>query len=82
MGQVMKCGHAAQSAEGCVICDCVDVAPQPDLTGRRARCVYHAAPHTKYECAKERDSDRGMGFFKYNPDGEFDSYYCGCWGWD
>lgn len=82
MGQVMECGHAAQSPSGCVICDCAKVAAQPDLAGRKAKCTYHAAARTKYKCAKESISSASLAFFKHDADAEFDSYYCGCWGWD
>ena len=78
---VMGCGHSAQGAtEGgapvCVIC-----APSPEayvvasvvpvLVGREARCT----------CGVCVPSRVGLAFFKVC-DSEFDSFYCGCRGWD
>lgn len=81
--EIMECGHAAQSPGVCVICSCKEVAQeQPDLTGRKAKCHYAHAGRCKYECAKETDSAFTLAFFKHQPEQEYDSYYCGCWGWD
>lgn len=51
MSQMMKCGCAAQGVRimkddsripACLIHDCIDPASEaPDLTGRKARCVYY-----------------------------------------
>jgi hypothetical protein len=53
------------------------------LEGRRAKCAYRDGqdrqPHGP---EKTVPSSTDLAFFKHNPDWEFDTYYCGCWGWD
>lgn len=44
------------------------------LEGRMARCTYN--------CGSKTQSKWELPFFKYQPDNEYDSYYCGCFGWD
>jgi len=84
MHPIMECGHAANAIDSqgrpvCVICALIrdgwnKVAdPQPDLSGRQAQCAM---------CGKVAPSDGELAFFEYRPDEEFDSYYCGCEGWD
>lgn len=58
----------------CVVHMCCDFAATPDLTGRRARCEYGGH--------RETDSSLSLAFFVYQPDQPYDSYYCGCMGWD
>ena len=89
---LMKCGHVANAttdipdSDGsgkltihcCAVCigltkDAKIVGEQPDLTGRKAKCSY---------CDKVRDSSFDLPFFSYQPDKEFDNFYCGCMGWD
>jgi len=80
---MMKCGHAANAEDEngnpvCVICagitpDAYVVAEMPDLSGRRAKCVY---------CERKVQSSTDLPFFEYRPNEEFDIYYCGCYGWD
>lgn len=83
MNPMMKCGHAANATSKrdgevdlpcCAICVCFVVAEkQPDLTGRQARC----------SCFRKEPSDpQKLAFFEHRPESEFDSYYCGCNGWD
>lgn len=79
---LMKCKHAnnARDRKGnpvCVICGCVDVVkkielPTDGLEGRTAKCP---------DCGSMTESKWDLPFFKHNPDREFDSYYCGCYGW-
>lgn len=78
----------------CAIHSCIEVAEtRPDLTGRIARCAYHgaAASRNKNECSTckrgepckcERPSDMRLAFFEYKPTKPFDTFYCGCGGWD
>lgn len=79
MKYLMKCGHVANSvtADGkpfCVICGCENVAIKTyELEGRKARCSY---------CGKTVESNLNLPFFEFRPDKEYDSYYCGCGGWD
>lgn len=67
----------------------------PDLTGRYAVCSYaRRVPIEKRveqwgcdkrsdcRCIQPSDGPRNLAFFKYNPNHDFDEYYCGCWGWD
>lgn len=64
--------------------------PQPNLEGRRARCRDYGSGSpscTRWSCGDrvcrcERPSSPALPFFQYHPDREFDSFYCGCWGWD
>ena len=43
-----------------------------DLTGRKAKCIC---------CGKIADSDFDkLPFFRYDPEEEYDAYYCGCQG--
>jgi len=86
---MMECGHNAMSVDSegnpaCAICVGIDPGArivakvQPDLTGRRCRCEYYG-----YKCRSEADSEvKKNQFFEYQPDQEFDRYYCGCYGWD
>ena len=80
---MMECGHAANGLKGddpvCVMCFGIiagadQVAPDLDLTGRRARCA----------CGEETDSSTRLAFFEYRPDGAtgMDGFYCGHGGWD
>lgn len=84
MKPMMKCGHIgyAKDKDGnpcCAICagstpDAFIVEDnQPNLTGRKARCLY---------CGSLKDSSPDLPFFEYRPDRKFDGYYCGCKGWD
>lgn len=89
---MMKCGHSANAFNEkkepcCAICvgttpnaEIVDDNP-PDLTGRKARCHY-SQPKRGYTCRGIVDSSPDLPFFKREPDKPYDSYYCGCWGWD
>lgn len=81
---MMKCGHTANAKDEkgnpvCAICyrenkDAVIVnEKQPNLMGRKARC---------WQCGDIAPSNYLLPFFKYNENGEKDSYYCGCRGWD
>ena len=81
----MKCGHKAvgEDEEGkpvCPMCLCWEVAPNvPELAGRKAKCRY---------CGRWMDvcgsngEFAGLPFFKHESDMEYDTYYCGCMGWD
>ena len=82
---LMKCGHSANATNQdgnpvCAICigidagaTVVDEAP-PSLIGRVAQCPY---------CRNKRPSSFDLAFFEYREGRhEFDSYYCGCRGWD
>lgn len=44
-----------------------------DLKGRLAKCSYGCKPV---------QSNVNLDFFKYQPEKEFDQYFCGCCGWD
>lgn len=78
---LMQCGCRAQgeilTERGplpfCVVHDCGDVAPTPDLTGRQSRCCY---------CKSTRPSELTLPFFVYHPAKPTDEHYCGCRGWD
>lgn len=81
---LMKCGHTANAVSNgkpcCAICFGIDEGATeiadtvPDLTGRKAKCFYG--------CGKIADSSYSLPFFEYKPNSEYDSYYCGCEGWD
>lgn len=86
MTEMMGCGHAANATDGegkplCVTCYGIvpgagDVVKTPDLTGREARCSYFS------RCGTVAPSHTGMPFFGHRPKAKFDSFYCGCRGWD
>ena len=80
----MKCGHIGygETTDGkpyCVICDCTEIKEEcPDLTGRKAKCSC---------CYKITESSFGLPFFSQRKDyneneNKYDSYYCGCEGFD
>lgn len=80
MNIMMKCGHAANSMSdgkpSCVICDGPDsliVVDAPNLTNREAQCAY---------CKKATPSSVTLAFFEARPNKPYDSFYCGCRGWD
>jgi hypothetical protein len=85
---MMQCGHAANSEyeiDGvkhpcCVICfqgvgsPAAKIARDtPDLTGRRAMCK---------DCHRTTASSFALPFFHHDTTHNYDSYYCGCRGWD
>ena len=79
---LMKCGHInnATTNDGkpaCAICTCVEVEHECEgnkgLEGRKAKCSY---------CEKMEDSSWSKPFFEYQPNKEYDYFYCGCRGWD
>lgn len=83
---MMKCGHAANAVDSktmkpiCVICigltpDAEIVAETPNLDGRMAKCA-------EGKCGSMRPSSTSLAFFQHRPEREYDSYYCGCRGWD
>lgn len=81
---LMKCGHVALATDSnnrpvCPICSGTTskayevVEIKPDLTGRSAICGYcKTVVPSKYE----------LPFFGYKEGHPFDTYYCGCRGWD
>lgn len=95
---MMKCGHRAQGHNGygepvCVVCfglfpGAKEVMPDDEvkerIEGRMMRCSYRSTSTGK-PCenhANPRPSDPRAAFFSSDPDADFDTYYCGCWGWD
>lgn len=54
--------------------NCEDFESNDALDGRIARCCYG--------CGRNRPSAPSLPFFEYRPDKDYDSYYCGCYGWD
>lgn len=85
---LMQCGHTAnaRTADGRSICAiCIGINPgaesietsPPSLEGRRARCGYYG-----HKCRSECDSALSLAFFEHHAGSKFDSYYCGCYGWN
>jgi hypothetical protein len=84
---IMKCGHTAnatttidnETIHCCVICagmtkeNIILQDKQPDLKNRKAKCDY---------CKKTAKSNANLPFFEHKPEQKYDSYYCGCFGWD
>lgn len=79
---ILRCGCAANATDqngkpSCAVhvgLTDTEVEPiQPDLTGRMAKCEY---------CKRTKPSSTELAFFSHHPDIEYDSYYCGCRGWD
>lgn len=89
---MMKCGHrAAGESNGkpaCVICLGLDQnATVVDEgykvpEGRKARCTYYGSMVRGEVCKSEQPSSLSLAFFERRPEKEFDSFYCGCYGWD
>lgn len=91
MTEMMKCGHSANAnrvhedgtrTPSCAICagltpDAEIVVRAPDLTDRMARCSYFGS-----KCRSKRDSSPSLAFFEWTPARDYDSFYCGCYGWD
>ena len=115
---MMSCGCAANAQRRlaitgeqipcCMIHDCTDVVPAPDLTERQARCgcgkLVASDPdkaafyefrgigsryatdlcecgYTKSAHEKPHIAAKCQNFIARGPH-EFDSFYCGCRGWD
>lgn len=90
-------GHGNPSCVICVGihpgAEIIDDNPS-DLTGRKARCTYfgkvpkgrnHEGPTGCVRgkpCMCEKPSSSELAFFSYQADKPFDSFYCGCFGWD
>lgn len=68
---------------------------QPDLSGRRARCTYFGTipkgrnHSSNYGCKRGEvcdcevsSAESHLAFFEMKSHEPFDSFYCGCWGWD
>ena len=53
-----------------------------DLTGRMAKCAYSTTRSGNLHNPETVKSGFGLAFFEYKPDKDFDTYYCGCHGWD
>lgn len=78
----------------CVIHNCTEQVEAPNLEGRKARCHYYGKRTGRMnECnfegshgsichCEQPSSLGGLAFFEYKPSQEFDSFYCGCHGWD
>lgn len=77
----------------CVICDCFESDPAPpSLEGRLARCSYYGStPRGRLHegpckrgtpCKCEELSSFDLAFFEYRAGALYDTFYCGCWGWD
>lgn len=85
---IMKCGHVASVDDyedkepRCDLCDCTEVVREVQnntdgLEDRIALCMGH-----KGKGYAETPSRWNLPFFQYNPDKDYDEYYCGCWGWE
>jgi len=76
---MMACGHAANGKDMetrkpvCVICQCDTITVEPDLRGRRAKCMV---------CSETRESNMKLPFFEYKSNQDYDSFYDGCRGFD
>lgn len=80
---LMKCGHVANSYKligdrripYCVICDCDKIQTQTFVVEetRFMKCR---------ECGCVQKSSPEAAFFKSKPNEEYDTFYCGCNGWD
>lgn len=78
---MMKCGHAANGYSvkdnvripACAICACLEIDENPaSIENRMAKCT----------CGKTVKSERNLPFFAHKPESKYDSYYCGCYGWN
>lgn len=87
MKYLMKCGHVANAVDAdgkpiCALCVLIrdgareverELNEHEPIPNRRAKCSL---------CGKIVVSSWGLPFFGYNPNKDFDEYYCGCCGWD
>lgn len=79
----MKCGHSPNSTifingewrAYCAICDCDEVVPitDSDTKNKEMKCSC---------CGRILPSNNQAAFFKFEPNQKYDSFYCGCQGWD
>ncbi len=86
MEYLMKCGHIANAKNEtgdpiCGICDCTEIVSEcsgtKGLEDRRALCCQHkGVVNTPVQSRWE------LPFFEYRPNEKYDTYYCGCYGWD
>lgn len=88
---LLKCGHVSNAERindngtktpWCVICNCGEIVKTVEdnegLKDRKAKCSHH-----KFGCdGGITDSKWNLPFFEYKPTELYDSYYCGCWGWE
>lgn len=81
---MMECGHVANAIDArtgepcCVICNEFRTKiVSNNFSERKAICM--GCKHGK---ANTVESSMDLPFFQHRPDEEYDSYYCGCWGWD
>lgn len=67
----------------CTLHHCAEQVPDPDLTGRIAKCSERSGGKLRqHPDGAPVPSVMTLPFFRHRPDAETDSYYCGCWGWD
>lgn len=92
--RVPVCAICAGVDDGAIT---VDDTP-PSLEGRVSRCTYykpgrkcacgndHCPPnsHTSHggRYPSVAPSSTALPFFHHQPEKDFDSHFCGCWGWD
>lgn len=74
--------------------DWKEVIDTPDLSTRTARCAYYGRKISLNNecdmcmespdglCHCEQPSNTDLAFFEYEPEEEYDKYYCGCHSWD
>lgn len=83
---LMKCGCVSQAVRpnGDPVCTShmnltpdaeIVAATVPDFGNRQAKCPYCG------EFADSKNYER-LPFFEHRPDKSYDSYYCGCRGWN
>ncbi len=87
-----KCLGKGENHPSCFIHNCCELVDVPNLEGRIAKCGTSKNGIGRFNecddcrgkdrCACQKPSSLSLAFFKYCPDKEFDSYYCGCIGWD
>jgi len=95
MNYLMKCGCVAVGidANGKPVCpihiltslhrEALEIDTNiPTLTGRIAKCCYGNGQNNCHPDGRPEESSLDLAFFKYQPQNQEDSYYCGCWGWD
>lgn len=74
MENLFKCGHSIMgNGISCPMCGCSEKIDCDSLVGRKAKCS---------QCGDIVDSNYDLPFFFYAKDKPYDSYYCGCKGFD
>ncbi len=91
-----NCKGIGERHPTCIVHDCCELVDAPSFKDRKARCTYfgQSVKGGMYNsnccgickgggiCQCERESSPNLWFFKYQPEKEYDEFYCACHGAD